>query len=240
MEAYLIPENILSSHSVLSPSGQYKLIINNYKTKEGCWSYSKGIVTRIGTEEIVDEIPRNYSFNYSFIIKDGCEWLIAGRKYLSQYFLNMDTGEHYDNDVDAHRFSFCWIRSKANPDGSILAVEGCVWACPCELEFYDISDLSKGWPIIPVVGLEKDMSLYIGEEYKLEWLSNTVCKFTYMYFHSDRFGCDIEELAYEDHCVLTGLSEEDYDKEVREMPKYSVTLEKVGLEMKVIESVKWS
>jgi hypothetical protein len=36
--------------------------------------------------------------------------------------------------------AFCWAAVHPSPDGTRLAVEGCVWACPYELVLYDFSD----------------------------------------------------------------------------------------------------
>lgn len=36
-------------------------------------------------------------------------------------------------------WGFCWANVLPSPDGMTLAVEGCYWACPYDLVFYDFS-----------------------------------------------------------------------------------------------------
>lgn len=47
-DTYCVTENIQGESVIkLSPSGKYKLTISYYKTREGCWNCSKGVITRV-------------------------------------------------------------------------------------------------------------------------------------------------------------------------------------------------
>ena len=46
MIGYFVPENKIKETEYLSPSGKYKLIVEEYSTKPGCWSYTRGIFSK--------------------------------------------------------------------------------------------------------------------------------------------------------------------------------------------------
>lgn len=170
MNEFFIPENITGTEKkVLSPSGKYELTINTYKTKEGCWSYSRGIVT-CGSKIICD-IKRNYSeFVYQFMTKDNQEWLICGRSYTGQTFVNLDTGYEYNNDGESN--SFCWVEIEVNKDASVIAVTGCHWACSYEIKFYDFNE-KDGLKELPIE-IDVQMTTYFRMINALD-LIDTVC-----------------------------------------------------------------
>jgi len=139
---------------VLSPSGRYKLVINYYKTKKGCWNYSRGTVYRILDDAEICDIKRNYSyFHHSFVTKNKQEYLITGRSYMSQTIINLDTGEEFEPQGDHYDgMAFCWAKAYLSPDGNTLLVDGCHWACPYEYKFFDFTDPSQGWPELEIEG----------------------------------------------------------------------------------------
>lgn len=155
---YFIDEHVEGEPKVvMSPSGRFRLTIRTYRTAPGRWSYSRGTVTRVADGATVCDIQRNYGmFHHSFVTKDGHEYLITGRSYMSQTIVDLDrarefepTGDHYNGGA------FCWARCYLSPDGKTLAVDGCVWACPYEYRFFDFTDPSKGWPSLPIAGTER-------------------------------------------------------------------------------------
>src|SRR5437667_7680955 len=117
MDEFIKVENKVDEKEFLSPLGNYKLIVEFYKTGEKTWNYTKGILTRISDNKIITEIIRNYSgFSHSFFIKNGQEWLQTGKTYMSQIFVNLDTEEIFDNEEELkqnkiYKFgkSFCWV-----------------------------------------------------------------------------------------------------------------------------------
>lgn len=150
---YFKPENesVKCRREHLSPSGKYKLMTSNFSTKEGSWSYSQGKVFRLGSDEPIAVVQRNYSaFPFTFIEDhpNGHVYLIAGENYQGQTVIELDTGKRRDHlPQDAKTgHGFCWTESRFDPGTSLLAVCGCIWAFPYEFRFYDFSDPMTGWP----------------------------------------------------------------------------------------------
>lgn len=118
---------------------EYKLIIKHYKTGPGSWNYTQGFVYK--GEQLIGFIKRNYcEFPFCFF----SHYLVSGRSYMKQTFLDLDTGEIYDNCHDASS-QFCWS-SIYTMDDQTLVAHGCFWGGGYEYVFYDVSDLTKGWP----------------------------------------------------------------------------------------------
>lgn len=153
-DTFIIPDNKTKQEEYYSPSKKYKLIVSTYKTKQGCWEYTCGEVFRVADDKLICSIPRNYcSFMHSFLVKNNQEWLQTGKTYMSQTFVNLDTGEMFDDmnkEMETKRYkkgwSFCWSSSSISPDGNTLVVCGCYWGASSEIKFYDFTDPSKGWP----------------------------------------------------------------------------------------------
>jgi len=123
-----------------SESDKYRLIVTPFATKKGCWNYTRGVVFE-GRRKIA-EVRRNYSaFEYAFIEghKNGHDYLVCGEDYQGQTVIELDTGKRVDfvpHAIDAGH-GFCWVKVTPSPDGTILAVEGCIWACPYEVLIVD-------------------------------------------------------------------------------------------------------
>jgi hypothetical protein len=141
---------------VLSPSGAYRLTIQEYRRPPGRWNYTRGTVTRVRDGAIIADIKRNLSaFHHSFVTKDDREYLIAGRAYTSQTIVDLERGIEHEPSGDPYRDAFCWAKCLTSPDGNTLVVDGCIWACPYELRFFDFTDPARGWNQLPVVGLDQ-------------------------------------------------------------------------------------
>lgn len=155
---YFVDENVEGEPKVImSPSGRFRLTIRTYRTAPGRWNYSRGTVARVADGETVCDIQRNYGmFHHSFVTKDGHEYLIAGRSYMSQTIVDLDHGREFEPAGDHYNgAAFCWARCYLSPDGNTLAVDGCIWACPYEYRFFDFTAPSKGWSSLPIVGAER-------------------------------------------------------------------------------------
>lgn len=158
VERYFLDENLEGDPKPsLSPSGRYRLVVRVYRTKPGAWHFSRGTVTRVADGTVVCDLMRNHSgFHHTFLIKDGREYLIAGRSYMSQTIVDLDRGHEYEPPGDHYDgSSFCWVDCSLSPDGNTLVVDGCIWACPGEYRFYDFTDPSRGWLALPIVGTER-------------------------------------------------------------------------------------
>lgn len=153
----------------LSPSGIYK--IEDYDDK---W-----IVKRVCDDSVIFTRPSNDGReHWQFFLRGSEEWLYLTGKYITfQMFLNLETGQCYNNNNESHesddntndfyKCHYCWGEICPNSDGTILAVSGCLWACPYEVQFFDFTDPSKGWPRMPIEDLP---SGYHVDSDKINWI----------------------------------------------------------------------
>jgi hypothetical protein len=155
---YFVETNLEGqAEDATSPSGRFRLTIRTYRTAPGRWNYSRGTITRVSDGTTICDIQRNYgTFHHSFVTKDEREFLITGRSYMSQSIVDLDRSQEFEPSDDHYNGgAFCWARCYLSPDGNTLAVDGCIWACPYELRFFDFTNPSNGWPSLPIVGLER-------------------------------------------------------------------------------------
>jgi hypothetical protein len=149
MSDYYQDVNVTTTETHVSPSGNYKLVIKTYKTsvitKKSTWDYTQGFVYT-KDDIIIGTIKRNYSeFPFCFFVHDKVEYLVSGRSYMRQTIINCQTGEIYDNSTDDTASDFCWS-SIYQLDNNTLCAYGCFWGGGYDLKFFDISNLSEGWP----------------------------------------------------------------------------------------------
>lgn len=135
----------------VSPSGRYRLEILWYDTKPGAWDVTLGTVFRVGTDEPIAKVYRNYSsFPFLFIEghANGHDYLVCGEDYQGQTVIELDTGARRDHlPEDAKKgHGFCWIDMRFDAPSALLVADGCIWACPYERRFYDFAAPMSGWP----------------------------------------------------------------------------------------------
>ena len=152
-EKYFVPENenVSCRSENASPSGKYKLVVSSFSTREGSWNYTRGKVFKIGSDEPIAVIDRNYSaFPFSWIEDhpNGHAYLVAGEDYQGQTVVELDTGKRRDHlSEDAEKgIAFCWSEHRFDPKSMILVVCGCYWACPYEFRFFDFRSPMDLWP----------------------------------------------------------------------------------------------
>lgn len=131
----------LESH--VSPSGEFVLEVCEHSAGEATWSYTRGLVRRLGSSSLVAEVVRNYGiFWFSWARLAGEEFLLCGGDYQGYNVINLSTGknqltfpfEAFDGG------GYCWAAAYPSPDGEVIAVEGCYWACPYSLTLYDFRE----------------------------------------------------------------------------------------------------
>ncbi|AGC01650.1 hypothetical protein H012_gp815 [Acanthamoeba polyphaga moumouvirus] len=212
MNTCFIPKNLLSSQEYLSPSNKYKLTIETYKTKPGCWNYTRGIIYKIESGEIIQIIDRNYSnFIFNFFNRYDKEWLFCGKTYYSQCFINLETGELYDNSDECKPNSLCWTNVQANPTGTLLAVEGCIWGGGEFVTFYDFSNPKNGWKEIPFME-DENYSLCLYGKYNTKWINNTQFEYTHYNKWSNYFQKFVLDLSGEEYNKSKNISNDVVDK----------------------------
>lgn len=221
-DKFILHENKISESEFFSPSKKYKLLISEYKTKENSWNYTQGVIIRVATNITIAKINRNYSqFNYSFLTKGDTEWLQVGESYMAQTFVNLETGQIFDNleklkltKQFQQGLSFCWDKSWLSPDGNTLAVDGCYWAHEFEFQFFDFTDPATGWPEIKYTG---NIELIYNCALKPHWNPDN----TFSIFNGT------EHIKYGDNYIDITL-DEDYDKipdEIKNIESNLVTLQ---------------
>jgi hypothetical protein len=157
-----------------SPSGQYALEITVYPTGEGRWNFSRGVVRRVTDHAVIADVKRNYGqFWHAWVTHaNGSEYLLCGEDYQGYTVIELPTGRvqvHFPDEAFDGR-GFCWTAVHPSPDGLTIAVDGCYWACPYELVFYDFSQpMQSSWPEL---GRVEDLSEALG------WQGNA--KFEYI------------------------------------------------------------
>ncbi|MEK6877973.1 MAG: hypothetical protein AABY22_00115, partial [Nanoarchaeota archaeon] len=142
---FFVKENLFSEKEEISESGKYRLIIEKYKTKEGCWKYSRGRVYNTKNNSLIADVKMNYhDFPYLFVENhsDGHDYLICHEDYQGQTIVQLDTGSriNYLPNEANKGVGFCWASYKISPNKKYLAVNGCVWGGPYEIVIYDFSD----------------------------------------------------------------------------------------------------
>ena len=145
----------------LSPSGAYRLVVTEHTTSKGCWSYTKGRVYE--GDQLLTTIYRNYhSFLYAWVERRTGAFLLTGEDYQGQSVVDLRSGEvkHYLPKAAERGGGFCFSSLYPSPDGMLLAVEGCYWACPYEVRVYDISDPMNG--PFPLLHEDSDNEDFLG------------------------------------------------------------------------------
>lgn len=191
--------NTPPSHTAehVSPSGKWRLVVTRHAPEDGpdgqkYWSYSKGVIFE-GLRQVA-EVRRNYSsFPFAWIENhpDGKSYVICGADYQGQTVVCLDTGEVKDY-IPAQAemgHGFCWVVHHPSPDGTLLAVEGCYWACPYEVRIYDFSkpmemphpllhretDLENfsGWKDAKTCGIHGTQSVFSKPGHRLDGLTES-------------------------------------------------------------------
>jgi hypothetical protein len=128
---------------VHSPSGKFILEIHHYNHEEGIrrYNYTKGIVTD-SDRKAIDVIYRNFgTFPYSWVEENDTEYLLCGLDYQGYSIVNLSNGEtkHYVPEEAYKGRGFCWAEIVFFETKKLIVVDGCYWAHPYELVFYDFS-----------------------------------------------------------------------------------------------------
>lgn len=127
-----------------SPSNKYRLVLDSYSFGNNTWNFVKASLYD-SNACLLFEVYRNYSsFPFSWVEShpNGHDYFVCGYDYQSQTILELDTGKRTDyTPTEASKgVGFCWASHKPSPDKTLLAVEGCYWACPYEVVIYDFSN----------------------------------------------------------------------------------------------------
>ena len=148
--------------------------MSSFSTREGGWNYTRGKVFKIGSDEPIAVIDRNYSaFPFSWIEDhpNGHAYLVAGEDYQGQTVIELDTGKrrNYLGEDAEKGFEFCWSEHRFDPKSMILVVCGCYWACPYEFRLFDFRSPMDLWPELEMFdepSTEKEKREWVEEDRK--------------------------------------------------------------------------
>jgi hypothetical protein len=149
IEAFFVPEHRLEATAkiVLSPCARYRLEICEYSTGPNTWNYSRGIVMRQADGQLIADVKRNYGHFWHAWVQhpNGNDYLLCGEDDQGYSVINLTTGAShvYFPETGYQGCGFCWAAVYPSPDGLVLAVDGCYWACPYEVVFYDFQRPSQ-------------------------------------------------------------------------------------------------
>jgi hypothetical protein len=201
IEAFFVPENVVSDSSKVtaSPSGHYELEVVRYTTKPNSWDYSRGLVRRLADGKVIADIKRNYSHFWHAWVKhaNGNEYFLCGEDYQGYSVVNLTEetcGIHFP-DRGYQGFGFCWAAVYPSPDGLVLAVDGCIWACPYEIVLFDFSDPTQ-LPLPEIERIDGITDPVIG------WVDNDTFAFTVSYDIRKLDGARYNSLSAEEQDAL--------------------------------------
>lgn len=176
---FCIEENKKSEEIILSPFGEYNIVITTYKTKGGCWDTYRYQVR--SDEKIIKTV---YSTSckklYKFFRRYDHECLFITTSSYTQKFIDLVTLEEYDSNPNN---KFCWVKIDPNPSGSILAVTGCYWSSLDEVRFIPFDNPNDGW----------DNYIDIVDDADIKWIDDYTASVEEVKYSSDG-GSDKDEV----------------------------------------------
>jgi hypothetical protein len=145
----------------VSPSGRFELLVDTYDEDGRSWDYSRGIVKHVGSEAVIADVHRNLGhFMFAWIEHPTGEYVVCGEDYQGYNVIDLERGQQVFSLPEEYLegMGFCWAQVFPSPDGLVLAVNGCIWAAPTEVVFYDFRDpLAIPLPELGRLGWEVNM-----------------------------------------------------------------------------------
>jgi hypothetical protein len=174
VEAFFTADHLVAGSEEVhpSPSGRYRLVVNDYRTKDGCWDYSRGRV--YAGDRLVADVRRNYGifhFGWAEGHPDGHDYLLCGEDYQGQTVVQLDTGRRADHVPEQAKseHGFCCTAYYPSPDRKLVVIDGCYWACQYELVFCRFDDpMALPWPQIDRVDLSGEPQGWTGDGFAYE------------------------------------------------------------------------
>lgn len=145
LQEYIKDKPVVYNEEFVSPSGRYRLQIGTIQSSEKRhWDYSIGKVDDMNNNETLFTVHRNYPHFWHTFVKhsNGNEYLLCGEDYQGYTVINLTEREEQvvRNEGADTGSGFCFANVIPSPDGNTLAVDGCYWACPYDIVFYDFTE----------------------------------------------------------------------------------------------------
>jgi len=181
-----------NDRTIISPSTQFMLTTERIPDSQTC-----KIKITPGNHEV---LTTKVASEFTFFKRDENEWVFFKTSHYSVQFVNLNNGESYNNEGPGMSSNFCWASTKINKSGTIIAVEGCYWAAPYEIRFFDISK-----PEISVIQeiriKEEDENFLMVCGFDLQeyqWINDTDFEFFYSIIWDSKYNKPYEELTNEE------------------------------------------
>jgi hypothetical protein len=172
IEKFFVPENLVPGSNRLhsSPSEKYTLSIDLYSAGPNALRYSRGIVSDANCGRIIADIKRNLDYFWHCWVRhpNGQEYFLSGEDYQGYEVVELASGKIniYLPDSAKNGSGFCWAKVYPSNDGTVLAVQGCIWGGPYDMVFYDFSK-PLNLPL-PEIGRIEEIGQIIG------WKSDSI------------------------------------------------------------------
>ncbi|MBL0911029.1 MAG: hypothetical protein IBJ09_01560 [Bacteroidia bacterium] len=122
-----------------SPSGKYRLSAAEMWTESISYEITQVCIYDTDSGDLLfDFLVNDGRFFHAWLQKDGTEYMVCAEDiYGGQTLIDLSGRQMagYSPGMDG----FIWTDFQLSPDGKILAVIGCYWACPYLLKLYDFS-----------------------------------------------------------------------------------------------------
>lgn len=200
IERVFTPNNLIadSRNVIISPSGNFELETTIYST--GATSaFSRGVVKRLSENRIVADVKRNHRMFWHAWVNhlNGYEYLLCGEDYQGYTIINLTTEKQqvFFAPKGHEGFGFCWTAAYPSPDGKVLAVDGCYWACPYEIVFFDFSDPTQ----LPLPELDRWENI---TDPVIGWTDNQTFVFSVDQIVRKSDGLSYQELSDDEQVIL--------------------------------------
>lgn len=148
VEKFFDPDNHITEKDFdeFSPDQRYLISVMTYRTRKYCWNYTRALVYRTDTQEIIADLRRNYdNFWYRWIFTPQGDFLLCSQNYQGYTLVNLATG-NVDDFIppEAKRNEgFIWDRVILSPGETRVLVIGHQFGMRSDIRVYDLSMLPK-------------------------------------------------------------------------------------------------
>jgi hypothetical protein len=125
----------------LSPCGRYELEVNCYATADlpAYPTIAVAVIRGVATGEMIAAINRNDDRCFhAWVTRDGHDYFLLPEDLEGQTVIDLSTRKvaSFSSPDDP----FIWTEFHPSPDKMRLAIIGCYWACPFQINVYDFRE----------------------------------------------------------------------------------------------------
>jgi hypothetical protein len=137
------------SKTLVSPMDRYFIEIVPFKIGENTWDYCEATIFKANTRDKIETVRRNYgNIPVEWCEKHlytGDDYVVTGEDYQGLTVINLSKGTKTDwiSENAREGLGFCMAEAFISPDHSVIAVHGCYWGAPYEIQFFDFNHPEK-------------------------------------------------------------------------------------------------